>query len=205
MRRVVYIAALVTITALSAAPVSAQSLESMPGRSGPGTWHVNAVVGPSFGTLGTAPSSAASASYELGAGWSLEGEAGTFRGDPIEKASLVPSATPLPALTTDEKANAYHFNANIRYTAPERNRFMPYVTAGVGTFRTTMFTPGTTGLSGLSGYGRETHSATNFGAGLTYRVNRWLGASADYRMFVFNINEAPRVNRFTTGVSILLR
>lgn len=64
---------------------------------------------------------------------------------------------------------------------------------------------GTSGLSGVSGYSRETHSATNFGGGLTYRVSRWLGASADYRMFVFNINEAPRVNRFTAGVSILLR
>jgi opacity protein-like surface antigen len=205
MRRVVYIAALVTITALSAAPVSAQSTESMPARSGPGTWHVSAVVGPSFGTLGPSASSAASATYELGAGWSLVGEAGTFRGDPIQKASLVPTTTSLPALNTDEKTNAYHFNANILYAAPERNRFMPYVTAGVGGFRSAMFTPGTSGFSGLSGYSRETHSATNFGAGLTYRVNRWLGASADYRMFVFNINEAPRVNRFTAGLSILLR
>jgi opacity protein-like surface antigen len=205
MRRVVFTAALVTITALPVAPVSAQTTESMPARSGPDTWHVNALVGPSFGTLGTAPSSSASAGYELGAGWSLVGEAGTFRGEPIQKAALVPAITPLPALNTDEKANAYHFNANVRYTAPERNRFMPYVTAGVGAFRSAMFTPGTSGLSGVSGYGRETHSATNFGGGLTYRVNRWLGASADYRMFVFNINEAPRVNRFTAGVSILLR
>ena len=69
-----------------------------------------------------------------------------------------------------------------------------------------MITAGSSGLSGLStGSPRQTHSATNFGAGLTYRVNRWLGAGADYRMFVFNTNEAPRVNRFTTGLSINLR
>lgn len=207
MRRVVYLGALVTTMALLSAPVSAQTADTtqvMPAEPEARPWHVNALVGPSFGSLGTAPTSAASAGFELGNGWSIVGEAGTFRGKPIEGPAVVPGLAP-PAVDDDARATSYHYNANIMYRAPERVRLMPYVTAGVGAFRGTMLTAAAPGPSGLDRLDRNTHSVSNVGAGLTWRINDWLGASADYRTFVFNTNGAPRVDRFTTGISLLFR
>ena len=203
MRRVVYFGALVTILALSAAPVSAQTA-SMPGVQEPRPWHLNATIGPSFGTTGTAAAATASAGYELGNGWSLVGEAGTFRGKPLELRSVIPGASG-PAVDENQRTNAFHYNANIYYRAPQRANLLPYLTAGVGAFNTSMVDVPIAGLGAVASLDRVTHAASNVGGGLTYRLNDWLGLSADYRLFVFNTNDARRVNRFTTGVSVLLR
>jgi hypothetical protein len=205
MRRVVYFGALVTLMALTSTPVSAQTSGTMPSRTGDGTWHVKAMIGPSFGTLGSAPTSVASAGVVIGGGWSLVGEAGAFRGRPVEQKALVPLTSPVAPPTTLGRSNIYHFNANLLYRAPEVKRMAPYFTAGAGTFRSAVYTAGTPVPVGLSGFERKTHAATNVGAGVTWRANRWIGVGADYRLFVFNTNGAPRVNRFTTGVSINLR
>lgn len=42
--------------------------------------------------------------------------------------------------------------------------------------------------------------------GLTYRFNDWVGLSADYRtFFVHREGSTPRVNRFTTGLTLSLK
>ncbi|MFO7301510.1 MAG: outer membrane beta-barrel protein [Acidobacteriota bacterium] len=202
MRRAAVLGALVTILALPASQVSAQT--ATPGVDHVRPWHVNATIGPSFGTVGTAPTTMASAGYELGNGWSLVGEAGTFRGKPLEFETVIPGATG-PAVDDSQRANAFHYNVNVYYQVPERARLLPYLTAGVGAFNTMMVDEPIPGLGSIATLDRVTHAASNLGGGLTYRLSDWLGLTADYRLFVFNTNEAQRVNRFTTGVSILLR
>ena len=203
MRRVVYSSALVTILALFAAPVSAQTSQ-MPGIGDDRPWHLDATIGPSFGTTGTAAAALASAGYELGRGWSIVGEAGTFRGRPLELRSVVPGASG-PAVDDSQRTNAFHYNVNMQYLVPERGGLRPYLTAGFGAFNTSMVDERIPGLGNTAALDRVTHAASNAGAGLTYRVNDWLGLNADYRLFVFNTNDARRLNRFTTGVSFLLR
>ena len=201
MRRVVYFGALVTSLVFTA-PVSAQNAPSSLSSTGQHPWQINATIGPSFGTLGTAPATSAAARYAITDRWSLAGEAGMFRGTPVERPVLATATTP-STLNSNDRSNAYHFNANLYYRAPELGRLMPYATAGVGVFRTAMQPAEGRHSSAPFALTRETHAASNFGAGLTYRLNDWLGASADYRMFVLNMNGSPTVNRFTTGVSIL--
>lgn len=206
MRRVVYSGALVTAMALAAVPVSAQTPDSvMTGHTGPGAWHATVNIGPTFGTTGTSVASQGSLGVEFGNGLALVGEAGTFRGEPVERRPVGPMSATLPAAPSFGKSNAYHYNANLYYTAPEMNGLRPYLTAGVGAFRSATYTLGTPGPVGLSGLDRSTHAATNFGAGVMWRFNRWLGATADYRTFVFNTNVAPKVHRFNAGISIMLR
>jgi hypothetical protein len=47
--------------------------------------------------------------------------------------------------------------------------------------------------------------ASNLGAGVMYRINGWLNVGADYRtFFVHRDVNTPRVQRFTTGVSLFV-
>lgn len=200
MRRVVYFGALVTTVALFAAPVSAQTL-NIPSSDREGAWHVNATLGPSFGTLGTTPSAATSAGYDLGRGWSFVGEIGTFRNAPLDNATTIAPPVSPTAPASDVKVNAYHTNFNVHYRLPEARRLSPYVTAGVGAFMAATPAEWALGLNTPT-FEHKTHAAMNLGAGVNYRLNRWLGISADYRHFMFNTNQAQRVNRFTTGLSV---
>jgi hypothetical protein len=61
--------------------------------------------------------------------------------------------------------------------------------------------PGST----LTQYSRDTSLAENVGVGTTYRLTNWLGLNADYRHFVVNASDTQHVNRFTTGVSVLVK
>lgn len=199
MRRAVFLGALVTVLALASAPVSAQT-SSTAILSRPEVWRLDATVGPSFGTLGTAPAALATASFDMGHGVSIAGEAGTFRGKPLVRKS-VGSA---PGIDPDDRANAFHYNVNLTYRVPERAGFSPYVTAGVGAFNTEMVDVPTPGVGPFATYDRFTRAATNVGGGLGYRINDWIGVRADYRLFTINDNDADHLNRFTAGVSLHL-
>lgn len=200
MRRAVFLGALVAILALVSAPVSAQT-STTPTLGQPQAWRVNATVGPSFGTLGTAPAALAAASYEMGNGVSITGEAGTFRGKPILRD--IPAISG-PDVDPDDRVNAFHYNVNLTYEVPERAGFSPYVTAGVGAFNTSMVDTPVPGAGPFATYDRFTRAATNVGGGLGYRINRWLGVRADYRLFSLADNDGEHLSRFTTGVSLHL-
>jgi opacity protein-like surface antigen len=196
MRRVC-LAALVTALAY-AAPVSAQVPQATQN-----PLFVNAMVGPSFGDTAHSAAGMAAAGYTFHPNLIVLGEVGTFRMAPFDNTFGV---TAPPSLFTGSKSAAYHVNANVLYRIPAMNgRVTPYATAGAGTLTATTIENGKLGPTSPQPRERETHTALNAGAGLTYRFNQWLGVGADYRYFVLATDRSPHVNRFTTGVSLFIK
>jgi opacity protein-like surface antigen len=84
-------------------------------------------------------------------------------------------------------------------------RVEPYATVGVGSFTGSTVAAADIGPTEFRQYHRDTHFASNLGAGLTYRFNRWFGVNADYRHFFVNTSDLEHVNRFATGVKLFLK
>jgi len=197
MRRAIVMLALVTACALYAAPATAQVHQDH--------WFFNASVGPSFGTFGSTAVADASAGYKLNEHWLLGGEAGVLPHAPFDKASAVaPSVLPLVP-SSNLHVNAYHVNANLLVRSSPWGRFVPYATAGFGTFTGSTVASGSMAGSHIVQYSRETNPATNVGAGTTFRLTNWLGVNADYRHFIVNAADMEHVNRFATGVSLFVK
>ena len=194
MRRSTSFAALVTTLALVATPVAAQTSTS--------TWFANALVGSAFGTPGTTPAANLMTGHELGQGVSIVGELGMFRHEPFENLHAIPGGPAVPA-NADQKANAWHLNANMRYQVPDIGRLAPYLTLGFGTY----FAPAwqRSPIGSIPSYDHDATPTGNLGGGLTVRLTPWLGVSADYRYFAVGGRQFEHVNRFSTGISLLLR
>lgn len=189
--------ALLVALALSS-PVSAQTSDSR--------LTVNAAVGPSFANLGTTFSTTAGIDYRLNDRTTLVGEFGLLPHAPFRESTKV--APPAPeGFGSTPHVNAYHWNGNVRTQPWERGGFEPYVTAGIGAFAAdTVVRRSAIGPGLADNHRRITDFATNVGAGVLYRINDWVGVSADYRtFFIHRQNDAPHVNRFTTGLRFSLK
>jgi opacity protein-like surface antigen len=156
-------------------------------------------VGPSFGTNTTALGRAA-AGFHFSPNLSMIGEFGTFQADRIDDAANI---TAPGGFAGDSTGTAYHVNANMVYQLPERARFSPYATGGVGFLTAPTIESVDIGRFADAPFGRETHAAFNMGAGLTYRLYRWLGVGVDYRYYVLASDRSPHINRFTAGLTFL--
>jgi hypothetical protein len=192
MRRFGYVGALVTMAALFAVPVSAQTSDASPQR---GAWHVNAVLGRSFDSVGVGPAGVTSAGYDFGQGLSVVGELGTFKIKP---------AIPLGVTYDVDRVNSYHANANVRYSLPNVGWFGSYVTTGFGTFNTSTIIDGPASATAPA-FDRDTHPAANVGFGFNLRLTPWLGFGGDQRSFFLNGSpqDVRRVHRFTLGVTLM--
>jgi opacity protein-like surface antigen len=179
-------------------PVSAQTIDP--------PLSVNAAVGPSFATLGTTFSTTAAIDYNLNRRATLVGEFGLLPHAAFRDASEI-----APAATDDagsaRHVNAYHWNANLRLRPFERGRLEPYFTAGLGAFAADTVVGRIPSASTLGdSHRRLTDFATNVGAGVLYRLNDWVGVTADYRtFFIHRENDTPYVNRFTAGLRFSLK
>jgi hypothetical protein len=196
MRRTAIVVALWAAFAIFAAPVSAQSQDG---------WFLNAGVGPAFGTLGSVPAADGTGGYRFNEHVSVAGEFGLLPHAPFEKAGIIaPAVSPLvPA--ADLRVNGYHANGNIRVQPRIWRSVEPYATVGIGTFTGSTIAAANVGRTEFRQYQNDTHFASNFGAGLTYRLNRWLGLNADYRHFIVNAGDREHINRFATGVKVFVR
>ena len=136
---------------------------------------------------------------------SVAGEFGLLPHAPFDKAGMIaPSLSPLvPA--ADLRVNSYHANGNVTIQPGLWGRVEPYATVGIGTFTGSTVAAANVGPTEFRQYQRDTHFASNLGAGLTYRFNRWLGANADYRHFIVNATDREHVNRFATGVEVFVK
>lgn len=188
--------ALLTALALST-PVFAQSSDDRVS--------LNAAVGPSFANLGTTFSTMAGVDVKLKDRASFVGEFGMLPHAPFRKAAEI--AAPLPVGAASPRVNASHWNGNLKVRPFEVGRIEPYLTGGVGTFTAdTILESRSVGTSTIEDRRRVTDFATNLSAGLAYRFNDWVGLSADYRtFFVHREGSTPRVNRFTTGLTLSLK
>jgi opacity protein-like surface antigen len=167
---------------------------------------VNAAVGPSFANLGTTFSTIAGVDYRLNGRTTLVGEFGLLPHAPFSEAGDIAPAAP-EGFNTSPHVNAYHWNGNLRVAAFERGRFEPYFTAGLGAFAAdTVISQNRSGPSVVDHHRRVADFSTNVGAGLLYRLNDWLGVTADYRtFFVHREDDTPAVNRFTAGLKFSLK
>jgi opacity protein-like surface antigen len=199
MRRAVCVGALLGACAIFAAPAAAQT-----GETG---WFVNTSIGPSFGTFGSQPSFDADAGYRFTDLFAISGEFGVLPHAPFDKAAPVSPAISLPeaAVDPDIHVNGYHVNANLWMTPRPWGRISPYLTGGIGTFSARTVARFGLGPVSTKRYEAETNLATNVGAGLMYRVNRWFGVGADYRHFLVDAVDVQHLNRFTAGVSFFVR
>lgn len=198
MRRGVMILTVLALCAACTTPAAAQVAGNSP-------WFVNAGVGPSFGTFGSTPVVDATLGFNLSDRLSIGGEFGALPHARTDKVStLAPSVSPVfgePSV----HVNAYHTNVNLFVRPYSWGRLQPYATAGFGAFTGATIANGAVGTSQLIQYDRQTNPAENVGAGAMYRLNKWLGVTADYRHFIVNADETQHVNRFTTGVALLIR
>ena len=196
MRRAAIVVALLAALAIFAPTASAQVQDG---------WFMNAGVGPAFGTLGSVPAVDGTGGYRFNEHVSVAGEFGLLPHAPFDKAGMIaPSLSPLvPA--ADLRVNGYHANGNVTIQAGLWRRLEPYATVGIGTFTGSTVAAANVGPTEFRQYQRDTHFASNLGAGLTYRFNRWLGANADYRHFIVNATDRERVNRFATGVKVFVK
>jgi opacity protein-like surface antigen len=196
MRRTAIVVVLMAALAIFAAPASAQSQDG---------WFLNAGVGPAFGTLGSIPSVDGSGGYRVNQYLSVTGEVGLLPHAPLDKAGIIaPAVSPLvPA--ADVRVNGYHVNGNVTVHPGIRGRVEPYATAGIGTFTGSTIASADVGPTQFRQYRHDTHLASNVGAGLTYRLNRWFGVNADYRHFMVDADNWQHVNRFVTGVKVFLK
>lgn len=199
MRPVVLGCVLLATCAIFAAPAAAQS--------GQDRWTLNAQVGPAFGTFGTTPNFDARAGYRFNENLSLIGEFGGLSHAPFEKAASIAPAVNAPDGFTDSKihVNGYHYNANLMVAPWNWDRVTPYVTGGFGAFTGSTVARYNVGPTWQRRYQSTTNLATNVGGGISYRVNRWLGANADYRHFMVNADATEYINRFTTGISLFVK
>jgi opacity protein-like surface antigen len=167
---------------------------------------VNAAVGPSFANLGTTFSTIAGVDYRVNDRTTLVGEFGLLPHAPFSEARAIAPAAP-EGFNTSPHVNAYHWNGNLRVGAFERGRFEPYVTAGMGAFAAdTVVSRQGLGPAVADTHRRVTDFSTNVGAGLLYRLNDWLGVTADYRtFFVHRDDDTPAVNRLTAGLKFSLK
>jgi opacity protein-like surface antigen len=84
-------------------------------------------------------------------------------------------------------------------------RLEPYATAGIGTFTGSAVARANVGSTEIKQYQRDTNFATNFGAGVSYRLTPWLGLNADYRHFIVKAANVEHVNRLVTGVRVFFK
>ena len=196
MRRAAIVVALLAALAIFAPTASAQVQDG---------WFMNAGVGPAFGTLGSVPAVDGTGGYRFNEHVSVAGEFGLLPHAPFDKAGMIaPSLSPLvPA--ADLRVNGYHANGNVTIQPGLWGRVEPYATVGIGTFTGSTVAAANVGPTEFRQYQRDTHFASNLGAGLTYRFNRWLGANADYRHFIVNATDREHVNRFATGVKVFVK
>ena len=196
MRRAAIVVALLAALAIFAPTASAQVQDG---------WFLNAGVGPAFGTLGSVPAVDGTGGYRFNEHVSVAGEFGLLPHAPFDKAGMIaPSLSPLvPA--ADLRVNGYHANGNVTIQPGLWGRVEPYATVGIGTFTGLTVAAANVGSTEFRQYQRDTHFASNLGAGLTYRFNRWLGANADYRHFIVNATDREHVNRFATGVKVFVK
>ena len=196
MRRAAIAVALLAALAIFAPTASAQVQDG---------WFLNAGVGPAFGTLGSVPAVDGTGGYRFNEHVSVAGEFGLLPHVPFDKAGMIaPSLSPLvPA--ADLRVNGYHANGNVTIQPGLWGRVEPYATVAIGTFTGSTVAAANVGPTEFRQYQRDTHFASNLGAGLTYRFNRWLGANADYRHFIVNATDREHVNRFATGVKVFVK
>ena len=183
------------IALVSAAPAAAQADDSRVS--------LNAVVGPSFANVGTTLSTMAGIDLKLNDRTAVVGEFGVIPRAPFRDASEIAA----PVAASDSRVNAYHWNGNLKVRPFEVPRLEPYLTGGVGSFTSeTVVADSMVGTTRFADLRRTTNIATNVGAGVNYRINDCVGIGADYRtFFVHRDDETPRVNRFTTGVTLSLK
>jgi opacity protein-like surface antigen len=191
-RRVV----LAVLVALAfAVPVAAQSDDARVS--------LNAAVGPSFANVGTTFSTIADLDVKLNDRTALVGEFGVIPRAPFREASEIAA----PAVPSDSRVNAYHWNGNLRVRPFQVGRFAPYITGGIGSFTSdTVVSDVMVGPTRFEDRRTATNFATNVGAGVTYRITDWVGVGADYRTFFVHRDEStPRVHRFSTGLTFSLK
>lgn len=165
---------------------------------------LNASIGPSFANLGTTLSTTADLEFDLTDRVGLVGEFGL-----LPRAAFSDAVEIAPPFGGEEprRVNAYHWNGNLKVRPFEFRGVSPYLTAGVGSFTAEAVSRSRTqdGLS-IRDSRRASDFATNFGGGVLYRMNEWVGLNADYRTFFVHRDVAdPRVHRFTTGLSLFLK
>jgi len=172
---------------------------------------VNALVGPSFGNVGTTFSTTGEIQYRLNDRIAIGGQGGIMPHAPFRKAGEIAPAAPVvawgPVIGSESTyVNAYHWNGNIKVWPFEIGRLEPYVTGGFGGFMaSTVVNNRLNGGARADAYSRSTHPATNVGTGAMYRVNDWIGVGADYRtFFVHRDGDTPKVHRFTAGISLVV-
>ena len=199
MRPAVLVSVVFTACALLAGPAAAQSR--------PDRWTLNAHIGPAFGTLGATPNFDATAGYKFNEQLSLVGEFGGFTHAPFDKAAPVAPTVTAPDGFTDSTihVNGYHYNANLMLAPTRWSRMTPYLTGGFGAFRGSTVARFDLGPVSQHRFRSTTNPAANVGAGISYRLNRWLGVNGDYRHFVVNGDAVEHVNRFSTGISFFVR
>ena len=199
MRPGLFVSVLLAASAIYATPAGAQGVNDK--------WTLEAHVGPAFGTLGTTPNIDAAAGYRVTDRVSVVGEFGSLSHAPFDKAAFLAPTITAPSLFTDSKVhvNGYHYNANLKMTPAAWKNVTPYITGGFGAFTGSTVAKYQVGPAWQREYESSTGMAANFGGGLTYRVNRWMGLNADYRQFIVNARENEQVHRFTTGFSLFLK
>jgi opacity protein-like surface antigen len=165
----------------------------------------NAAVGPSFANLGTTFNATGGVDVRLNDRTSLVGEFGVLPHAPFEDAARIAAPSLLPS--GGSRVNAYHWNGNVKFQPFAYGRFQPYVTGGLGRFTTdTLGDPVAVGTSTVQDRRRVSDFASNVGAGLVYRLNDWVGLSAEYRtFFVHRDGDTPLVNRLTTGITFSVK
>ena len=196
MRRTAIVGVLLAAFAIFATPAAAQVQDG---------WFLNAGVGPAFGTLGSVPAVDGTGGYRFNERISVAGEFGLLQHAPFDKAgAIAPTVSPLVP-TANLRVNGYHANGNVTVHTGIWRRVEPYATAGIGTFTGSTVATADVGPTEFRQYQNDTHFASNFGGGLTYRFNRWLGVNADYRHFIVNATDREHVNRFASGVKVFVK
>jgi hypothetical protein len=165
---------------------------------------LSASVGPSFANVGTTFSTMADLDVKLNERVALVGEFGIIPRAPFRDASEI--AAPVD-VSSDARVNAYHWNGNLKVQPFEIGAFAPYVTGGLGSFTSdTVVSDVMIGPTRFEDRRTATNFATNVGAGLNYRINRWVGVGADYRTFFVHRDEStPRVHRLSAGLTFSLK
>lgn len=165
----------------------------------------NAAVGPSFANLGTTFNATGGVDVRLNDRTTLAGEFGVLPHAAFEDAADIAAPSLLPS--GGSRVNAYHWNGNLKFRPFEYGRFQPYVTGGLGRFTTdTLDDAVAFGPSTVQDCRRVSNLASNVGAGLLYRLNDWVGLSAEYRTFFVHRNgDTPRVNRLATGITFSVK
>jgi hypothetical protein len=135
----------------------------------------------------------------------MSGEFGLLPHAPYDKAGVIaPAVSPLVP-TAELRVNGYHANGNLTLHPEIWRRVESYATVGIGTFTGSTVAAADVGPTEFRQYQHDTHFASNLGAGVTYRFNRWFGVNADYRHFIVNAIDREHVNRFATGIKVFVK